>query len=121
MPREVIVFVTGLEFYAYHGVPDAEQAIGHRYRLDLEMKVVCGATESDRVEETVDYGEVSALLVRTATGQQVRTVERLANLMLDELFARFPSINSARIRLAKRLPPAPLIVDELGVQIIRDR
>jgi dihydroneopterin aldolase len=121
MSAETTLFVTGLEFYAYHGVPAEEREIGHRYRLDLEMKVECRATETDRVEDTVDYGAVAARLVELGTGARWQTVEKVASLMLDDLFARYPAIVSARLRLAKRLPPAPVVAEEAGVEISRSR
>src|ERR1700736_2844209 len=29
----------GIQFYGYHGVPDAEQETGHRYEVDLVLEV----------------------------------------------------------------------------------
>ncbi|AIE86770.1 dihydroneopterin aldolase [Fimbriimonas ginsengisoli] len=119
MASEITIFVTGLEFYAYHGVPAEERAIGHRYRLDLELRISTTATETDRVEDTVNYAEVAERLLRIGTGHGVQTLERLGTLMLDDLFSAFPSLLFARLRLAKRLPPAPIIAEELGIELTR--
>lgn len=115
------VFVRGLEFYAFHGVPPEERVIGHRYRVDFELEVEGAADATDRVEDTVDYGSAAQLVQRYAQERQVLTVERLAAGIGDELLARFPQIQSARVRLAKLLPPAPVVASEAGVELVRSR
>jgi len=117
----VTVFVRGLEFYGFHGVAEEERVIGHRFRADLEYQVDSAACETDRIGDTVNYGDVAQCLVHSGQTHRFHTVERLATVMLDELFAGFPGIQSAQLRLAKRLPPAPIIAEEVGVEIRRSR
>ena len=121
MRTMVTVFVRGLEFYGFHGVAEEERVIGHRFRADLEYQVGSVACETDRIDDTVNYGDVALCLVEMGQSRQFKTVERLATVMLDELFARFPGIQSAQLRLAKRLPPAPVIAEEVGIEIRRSR
>ncbi|MFZ4509220.1 MAG: dihydroneopterin aldolase, partial [Fimbriimonas sp.] len=58
MPRTGIdlgpmqVFVTGLDVYAFHGVPDAEREVGHRYRADLTLEVDEDASATDQIDGT---------------------------------------------------------------------
>src|SRR5690349_3843039 len=75
------VFIRGLEFYGYHGVPAEERFIGHRYRVDLELRVEGTADESDHVSETVDYGAVATFATQVGTNEKAHTVERLARLI----------------------------------------
>lgn len=117
----ITLFVEGLEFYAHHGVPDAEQAVGHRYAVDLELDVREKATLTDRIEDTVDYAAVASTLVDHAQGHQYRTLERLASAICDALFTQFSSVVEIRMRLAKRLPPAAIIAEVAGVEIVRSR
>ncbi|MCB8933312.1 MAG: dihydroneopterin aldolase [Fimbriimonadaceae bacterium] len=117
----ITLFVEGLEFYAHHGVPEAEQAIGHRYAVDLEIDVREKATQTDRVEDTVDYAAVAEALVGHAQEHRYRTLERLAAGLCDTLFETFEAIVEVRMRLAKRLPPAPIIAEVAGVEIVRSR
>ncbi len=113
----VSLFVTDLEFYAYHGVPPEEQVVGHRYIVDLVIDVACTADTSDRVEDTVDYAAAAKVVVETATHSQYKTVERLARVICEKLFEQFQPIEKVSIRLAKRLPPAPIIAKEVGVSL----
>jgi 7,8-dihydroneopterin aldolase/epimerase/oxygenase len=105
------VLVEGLEFYAYSGVPDAEQEIGHRYLLDVDLLVHGRAHETDDVADTVDYAAASKMAIEAATGRRFRTIERMAQVIGETLLAEFPMISEADITLHKRLPPANVIAE----------
>jgi 7,8-dihydroneopterin aldolase/epimerase/oxygenase len=117
-----IISIRGLEFYAFHGATDEEQAIGHRYRVDIRLSVDTRlAARTDRVSDTVNYAEVAALLVAIGTGTQCRLLEALAQRMIDELFMRFSRVETVDLGVEKLLPPMNAIVEAVGVQIIRHR
>src|SRR5437016_4674805 len=109
------VVIRGLEFYAHHGVSDEEQAIGHRYKVDLDLEVDGTADETDDVAGTVDYGAAAQKAIAIAQGRQHRTVEKLAKTIADGLLQEFASIQSLTVTVIKRLPPAPVIAEEAGV------
>ena len=117
----ITLFVTGLEFYGYHGVSDEEQKVGHRYVIDLEMGVVSDAEQSDQVEDTVDYGAAAVIALKIGTQRQFRTLERLAQVIGEALMARFSRLREVSVRVAKRLPPAPLVAEEAGVELVVKR
>lgn len=115
------VFVEQLEFYAFHGVPDEEQKIGHRYAVSVALEVEGQAHESDSVSDTVDYGEVCRLLVDTATKTQTRTLERLGTQMCEEILREFSRVTDVNLRIWKPNPPTPFVVEKAGVEIFRSR
>ncbi|OJU61547.1 MAG: dihydroneopterin aldolase [Armatimonadetes bacterium 55-13] len=117
MPSTFTVFVRGIEFYGFHGVPAEERVIGHRYRVDIEMKVAGDADTSDLIEDTVDYGAISVLIARMGQEVKVLTVERLARMMAERLLDGYPTIQDINIRIAKPFPPAPVIALEAGVEL----
>jgi len=114
----ITLFVTGIEFYGYHGVSDEEQRVGHRYIVDLEMDVNSSSERTDAVEDTVDYGEAALLVVEIGTRDRCRTVERLAQQICDTLLERFPRISEVSVRISKRLPPCPVIAEEAGAELV---
>lgn len=115
------VFLENLEFYAHHGVPAEERIVGHRYVVSLSMTVEGGATNTDQVDDTVDYGEVASVVFDAATEKQYKTVERLAQVIARTVLDSFPLVFSVEVRLAKRLPPAPMIADSAGVVLTLTR
>ena len=112
------IVLTNLEFYAYHGVPDAEQEVGHRYRVTAQLKLSeCGAERSDDIAETLDYAAAARVILEIGTGRQYRTLERLAREMGDTLLAEFPSLASVEISVAKIAPPMPFILESVSVAV----
>ena len=115
------VFLEGLEFYGYHGVPAEERVVGHRYVADLYLEVDGRADTTDHIHDTVDYGAVGVRTLALATDAQAHTLEHLAAHICDNLLADYPMIARVRIRLAKPLPPAPVIAARAGVEVERAR
>ena len=115
------VFVTGLEFYGFHGVSDEEQVIGHRYRIDLEIGIDGLANVTDDVRDTVDYGAISQTVIQIGTSNQYRTVERLAQVIGECLFAQFPSVQTTTISISKPMPPMPFVAEVAGVKLLMNR
>jgi len=111
------VFVRGIEFYGYHGVPAEERHIGHRYRVDLELHVDGTADETDRISDTVDYSAVSRIVTRVGADETAHTVERLARIMGERVLQEHPTVASLWISVAKPMPPSPIIADEAGVEL----
>lgn len=113
-----IIRISGLTLYTHHGVGEAEREIGQRMIFDLDLiPSTCGATRSDDVTETVDYGKVTELVVETATGQSFRTLERLVTVIAEAVFREFPDVESATVRATKPVPPVPFTMDGASVEI----
>jgi len=116
------LIVEGIEFYGYHGVPDAEQAIGHRYQVDIIAEInLAEAGRTDDLNHTVSYGDLARLAIQIGTQQQVRLLETLAEHMCEAILERFPKIERVQLRITKRLPPTGTITERAGVQITRSR
>jgi dihydroneopterin aldolase len=116
------IIVQGIEFYAYHGVPDAEQQIGHRYRVDLVVDLdLREAGRTDDLRHTVSYGDLARLVIQIGTSQQCRLLESLAEQMCAAILEQFPAIQRVELFIAKRLPPTGTITELAGVKIVRVR
>jgi dihydroneopterin aldolase len=116
----VSVEVTGLSLYTRHGVSDAEREIGQRLVFDIAFELdECDATVTDRVEDTVDYGEVCEQVALAAQERQYRTLERLCTAVADRLIDRFGA-ESVRVKATKPEPPIPLPVEEVSVEVWRE-
>ena len=116
------IIVRGIEFYAYHGVPDAEQQIGHRYRVDLVVDLdLREAGRTDDLRHTVSYGDLARLVIQIGTSQQRRLLESLAEQMCAAILEQFPAVRRVELFIAKRLPPTGTITELAGVKIVRAR
>jgi 7,8-dihydroneopterin aldolase/epimerase/oxygenase len=121
-PRSSVeVELRGLSIYTHHGVSDAEQEVGQRLEFDVSFDVPdCDAVLTDRLEDTVDYAEACDIVALAATERSYRTLERLGHVVAERLMERFGS-ESVRVRAAKPEPPLPLAVEEVAVEVVRER
>jgi 7,8-dihydroneopterin aldolase/epimerase/oxygenase len=116
----VTIEITGLSLYTHHGVTEAEREIGQRLVIDLRIEVgTCDATVTDRVEDTVDYGEVCQTVALVAQQRSYKTLERLCTAIADRLLGDYEA-ESVWVRAAKPEPPIPLPVQEVSVEVVRD-
>jgi dihydroneopterin aldolase len=119
-PPAVTVEVTGLSLYTRHGVSAAEREIGQRLVFDVSFELEeCDATVTDRVEDTVDYGEVCEQVALAAQERQYKTLERLCSAVADRLIGRFGA-ESVRVKATKPEPPIPLPVEEVSVEVWKE-
>jgi 7,8-dihydroneopterin aldolase/epimerase/oxygenase len=113
------VEVAGLSVFTHHGVSDAEQQVGQRLVFDLRIDLgECDATLTDRIEDTVDYGEVCQTVALVAQQRSYRTLERLCAAVADRLLADFDA-EGVWIKATKPEPPIPLPVEEVSVEVFR--
>jgi 7,8-dihydroneopterin aldolase/epimerase/oxygenase len=121
-PSEPVVTIEigGLSLYTHHGVTEAEREVGQRLVLDLRLEVgECDATVTDRVEDTIDYGEVCQSVALVAQQRSYKTLERLCAAIADHLIERYDA-ESAWVKAAKPEPPIPLPVEEVSVEVFRE-
>jgi dihydroneopterin aldolase len=117
----VDVELRGLSIYTHHGVSDAEQEIGQRLEFDVTFDVPdCDAVLTDRVEDTIDYGDVADIVTLAATERSYRTLERLAHVVGERLAERY-GCERVRVRATKPEPPLPLAIEEVSVEVLVER
>lgn len=118
--HSVQVELRGLSIYTHHGVSEAEREIGQRLELDVSFDVPhCDALLTDRLEDTVDYGEVADIVALAATERSYKTLERLCHVITERLAERY-GCESVVVRAAKPEPPLPLAIEEVAVEVTRD-
>jgi 7,8-dihydroneopterin aldolase/epimerase/oxygenase len=117
---EVTIEISGLSLYTHMGVSAAEREIGQRLLIDLRLDVgECDATVTDRIEDTVDYGEVCDVVNLVAHQREYRTLERFCTAVADRLIERY-ELQSVWVKAAKPEPPIPLTVGEVSVEVWRE-
>jgi dihydroneopterin aldolase len=94
----VRVELAGLEIPGRHGVEDWERETEQPFLYDLELDLA--EPGDDRLEETVDYREVVALVRELSESRQFQLLESLAAAVADALLERFP-LERVRVRVRK--------------------
>jgi len=117
---EVTIEITGLSLFTHVGVTAAEREVGQRLLLDLRLEVLdCDATVTDRIEDTIDYGEVCDTANLVAQQRTYKTLERLCAAIADRLIDRYGA-RIVWVKAAKPEPPLPFNVSEVSVEVWRE-
>src|SRR3954466_14582227 len=116
----VTIEISGLSLYTHHGVTAEERKIGQRILLDGRFAPgEPDALITDRVEDTMDYGEVCQVIALIAQAQSYRTLERLCAVIADRLPAQFRAAGGSG-KGANTRAPHPLPVEEVSVEVWRE-
>jgi dihydroneopterin aldolase len=117
---EVTIEISGLSLFTHVGVTAAEREVGQRLVLDLRLDVgESDATVTDRLEDTVDYGEVCNTANLVAQQRSYKTLERLCGAIADRLLDRYGA-QAVWVKAAKPEPPLALPVNEVSVEVWRE-
>ena len=91
----------GLVVFGHHGYLEEERRLGQRFLVDLWVDVRGDATESDRIEDTVDYRRLAALVRDVFGGEERLLLEGLAGSIADGIVGRFSAVEWVRVRVRK--------------------
>jgi dihydroneopterin aldolase len=120
MRTGVTVEIAGLSLYTHVGIGAAEREVGQRLLFDITIDVgESAATETDRIEDTVDYAEVCQLVALVSQQRTYRTLERLCTAIADRLIEDFAA-EAVWVKAAKPEPPIPLPVEQVSVEVWRE-
>ena len=115
----VSIEISGLSLYTRHGVSEAERELGQRLVFDISFELDdCDATVTDRIEDTINYGEVCEQVALAAQERSYKTLERLCAAITERLVDRYAA-DEVRVKATKPEPPIPLPVEEVSVEVWR--
>ncbi len=114
--------VIGLVIFGRHGVNKAEEELGQRFILDLHLKYdMREAARSDRISDSVDYGEVVAVAEAAFRDKRFYLIEAVASHIAGAILAHFPRLDSARVTVRKPSAPVPAVIDHVSATVTRKR
>ena len=117
----VTIEISGLSLFTHHGVEEAERKVGQRLVFDISFELErCDATVTDQIEDTVDYGDVCQQVALAAQERSYKTLERLCSSVADRMIDRYGA-DTVTVRAAKPEPPIALPVDEVAVEVWKER
>jgi dihydroneopterin aldolase len=91
--------------------------------LEVDLDVVCdlaSAGASDDLDDTIDYGALTATIEQIITGGTPYLLERLAARIAEAVLAD-DRIGSVTVSVRKLRPPVPQTMSTSGVTITRGR
>ena len=114
-----VLRLCGLSFYGYHGVSSAEKETGRVFEVDCDMELdLAEAGRSDRLADTVDYGDVYALIKESVEGRAYSLIEALASTLAAKILDKFPVVR-VTLKVRKLQPPLDGRVRCVEVEVTR--
>ncbi|MDP6508219.1 MAG: dihydroneopterin aldolase [Chloroflexota bacterium] len=121
MPRDEIR-VTGMTFFAYHGVKPEEKRLGQRFVVDVVVGTdLRAAGESDDLTKTLDYGRIYAVTREIVEGESLDLIEAVAERVCAAILALSPLAAEVATTVHKPAVPIPGTLDEASVRLVRRR
>ena len=70
------IVLTGIHGFGYHGLFEQERKDGQDFFVDLTLSVdLTAAAQSDAIDDTVNYAEITDLVVEEITTKPVNLIE----------------------------------------------
>jgi dihydroneopterin aldolase len=109
-------------FYGYHGVYPEENKLGQQFIVDLDLRLdLSKASQSDDVNDTVNYAEIHGLVKEIVQGAPVKLIEALAANIARAVLGTYTSIIEATVSVTKPHPPFDITFDGVTVELRRTR
>ncbi|CAB4805939.1 MAG: dihydroneopterin aldolase [Actinobacteria bacterium] len=115
-----LIRITGIKGFGYHGVFDSERANGQDFYVDVDLEVdLTRASVSDDVKDTINYAEVTDLVVEEITTNPVSLIEKLAGRIAERIKVTFAQASRVTITVHKPQAPVDAEVKDISVTISR--
>lgn len=114
------IVLTGVSGYGHHGVLDTERRDGQPFVVDVAMALdLSPAGRSDDLTRTVNYAEVAAAVVARVSGEPFDLIERLAEVIADDVLAH-DLVDSVEVVVHKPQAPVGHPFTDVQVCIVRE-
>lgn len=119
MSRSPSISIEGIELRGRCGVSPEERSVGQILILDVRLEPVsCRGTESDVLEDTIDYAHIVDLVRSIVAGNEFRLIERLASVIADTIWDEF-ELSFLEVVVTKPGPPVAIPVKAARVEVVR--
>jgi dihydroneopterin aldolase len=114
--------IRALRVVATHGVLAHERERPQPFELDLDLYLdTTAAGVSDRLEDTLDYGEVVTRAAQVVRDRSFLLLEALAETVASALIDMDPRVSRVAVTVRKLRPPVAEDLGSIGVRVERDR
>ncbi len=114
----VLIKLSEIVCYGYHGVLPEEQSLGQEFRVSLELALNRPAPAKDLLTETMDYREAVAVVLRIMEGPPRRLLETLASEIASAIL-QLEGVGSVKVIVCKPHPPMPAVRGGVAVELSR--
>ena len=116
------IVLTGIHGFGYHGLFEHERKDGQDFLVDLNCSVdLSKASQSDAIEDTVNYAEITDLVVKEITTNPVNLIEKLAARIAERVLNQYMKVISVTVTVHKPQAPVAAQLKDIAVVVTRTR
>ncbi len=116
------IILNGMVFYGFHGMSPAEQELGQRFVVDLEVHLdLVEAGMSDSLDDTVSYTHLYRKVKEVMEGPSRKLLENAAETIARRVLSES---DVSAVRVAIKKPEVPMkgsVLAYAAVEIFRKR
>ena len=113
-----LIEIKGIKSFGYHGVFESENIAGQDFYIDVVLELdLTRASVSDDVNDTVNYAQITDLVVEEIIGERVALIEKLASRIIDRIKSSYPQIMAVSVTVHKPQAPVNAQVSDISVTI----
>lgn len=116
------IILNGMVFYGFHGMSAAEQELGQRFVVDLEVyRDLSAAGTSDSLDDTVSYTHLYRIVKEIMEGPSRKLLENAAETVAHRILSD-SDIDAVRVTIKKpEVPMKGSVLAHAAVEIFRER
>jgi dihydroneopterin aldolase len=116
------IVLTGIHGFGYHGLFEHERKDGQDFFVDLTLAVdLKPASQSDDIEDTVNYAEITDLVVEEITTNPVNLIENLAARIAERVLNQHQKVMAVTVTVHKPQAPVAAQLKDIAVIVTRVR
>ncbi|MFB6343955.1 dihydroneopterin aldolase [Saccharicrinis sp. FJH2] len=114
-----IIELENMEFFAFHGCFREEQVVGNSFMVNVRMEGDFSVpAESDNIADAVNY-QIIFNLVKEQMSVTSHLLEHVAKRILDAIYAKYPDLVKASVKVSKVNPPLGGQTQQVSVTLSR--
>ncbi len=114
-----IIELEGLEFYGYHGCFAEEQIVGNKFIVSVCMEYNAKKpAASDAISDALNYQRAYEM-IKEEFKIKSHLLEHVAQRLLDMLYANFPELEFATVKVSKINPPMGGQIEKVSLSLSR--
>lgn len=120
MEKRDYIRITNLKIYAYHGVFEEEKREGQDFYISVTLFLDLHTPgKSDKLEDSLNYGEVSHFINRIFTEKSYDLIEAACENLCQRLLLEYKELQAVEVELQKPHAPIGLPFENVSVTMYR--
>lgn len=115
------IIIKGMDIFAYHGVLDAEKALGQHFIFDIKIyHNLAISGKSDLLENSISYADVYSAVEKVVKSAPFNLIESVAEKCAEVVIVNF---GAEKVKIKAKKPQAPINgnFEYCGVEIKRKK